>query len=83
MATGTPRRLLAIVTDALDGPEPIEEIRRAGNGSGTEVRVVSRRSRRPAFRHTLGDVDEPKREAEERLAAALEALHAQRRRRDR
>jgi hypothetical protein len=69
-----PFRLLAIVTDALDGPEPIEEIRRAGNGAGTEVRVVVPAIEATSFRHTLGDIDEPKREAEERLRAALDSL---------
>jgi hypothetical protein len=74
MATSSPHRLLAIVTDALDGPEPIAEIRRAGNGGGTEVRVVVPAVEASAFRHTLGDIDEPKRQAEERLHEALEAL---------
>jgi hypothetical protein len=74
MATKAPHRLLAIVTDALEGPEPIEEIRRAGNGGGTEVRVVVPAVEATSFRHTLGDIDEPKREAEERLRIALDAL---------
>jgi hypothetical protein len=74
MPTDTPFRLLAIVTDSLDGPEPIEEIRRAGNGSATEVRVVVPAVEATSFRHTLGDIDEPKREAEERLRSALDSL---------
>lgn len=74
MATGAPHRLLAIVTDALDGPEPIEEVRRAGNGAGTEVRVVVPAVEATSFRHTLGDIDEPKQEAEVRLKAALDSL---------
>ena len=74
MVTGARHRLLAIVTDELEGPEPIEEIRRAGNGGGAEVRVVVPAVEATSFRHTLGDVDEPKREAEERLRAALDAL---------
>jgi hypothetical protein len=73
-AEAPPFRLLAIVTDALEGPEPIEQIRRAGNGSGTEVRVVVPAVEATSFRHTLGDIDEPKREAEERLRAALDSL---------
>jgi hypothetical protein len=73
MPSAAPHRLLAIVTDELDGTEPIDEIRRAGNG-GTEVRVVVPAVEATAFRHTLGDIDEPKREAEERLRAALESL---------
>jgi hypothetical protein len=75
MATGAPPfRLLAIVTDALDGPEPIEEIRRAGNGAGAAVRVVVPAVEATSFQHTLGDIDEPKRQAEERLRAALDSL---------
>lgn len=74
MATGSAHRLLAIVTDALDGPEPIDEIRRAGNGAGAEVRVVVPAVEATSFRHTLGDIDEPKQEAEVRLRAALDSL---------
>lgn len=67
-----PLRLLAIVTDALDGPEPIEELRRAG--AGAEVRVIVPAIEANSFRHTLGDVDGPTREAEVRLRAALDSL---------
>lgn len=74
MAATAPHRLLAIVTDELDGPEPIAEIRRAANGAGTEVRVVVPAVEATSFRHALGDIDEPKREAEERLRAALDSL---------
>ncbi len=69
-----PHRLLAIVTDALEGSEPIEEIRRAGNGSGTSLRIVAPAIEATAFRHTLGDIDEPTREAEERLRVSLDLL---------
>ncbi len=74
MSTTAPDRLLAIVTDTLVGSEPVEEIRRQANGGGVEVRVVVPAVEANAFRHTLGDIDEPKREAEERLRASLEAL---------
>lgn len=73
MAEAATHRLLAIVTDALDGPEPIEEIR-AGNGGGTEVRIVVPAVEATSFRHTLGDIDEPRREAEERLRTSLQRL---------
>jgi hypothetical protein len=71
MATKAPHRLLAIITDALDGPEPIDEIRRA---EGTEVRVVVPAVEATSFQHTLGDVDKPRRQAEERLRRALDSL---------
>jgi hypothetical protein len=74
MSTTATRRLLAIVTDALEGDEPIEEIRRAGNGAGTELRIVVPAVEANAFRHTMGDVDEPRQQAEARLQASLESL---------
>ncbi len=74
MSASAPDRLLAIVTDTLVGAEPVEEIRRQANGGGVEVRVVVPAVEANVFRHTLGDIDEPKREAEERLRTSLEAL---------
>lgn len=69
-----PRHLLAIVTDALEGPEQVEEISRQANGDGVEVRLIAPAVEATAFRHTMGDIDEPKREAEERLRISLETL---------
>lgn len=75
------QRLLAIVTDDPIGTEPLREIRSAhpgghGSDSGVELRVVVPAVEASAFRHTLGDIDEPKREAETRLARVLEELRA-------
>lgn len=65
-------RLLAIVTNDPLGPESLREIR---NGSeGTELRVIVPAVEANAFRHTLGDVDEPRKEAEERLERVLAEL---------
>lgn len=69
-------RLLAIVTDDPIGPEPLHEIRAGSDGEGIDLRVVVPAIEANAFRHTLGDVDEPKREAEARLGRVLEELHA-------
>ncbi|HZO06152.1 MAG TPA: hypothetical protein VFB52_07170 [Solirubrobacterales bacterium] len=69
-------RVLAIFTDGLHGEEPIEEIRRAGNDTGVDLRVICPAVEANAFRHTLGDIDEPKVEAEERLQQVLAALRA-------
>src|SRR3954452_19693333 len=66
-------RLLAIVPDGLEAEEPIEEIRRHG-GDGVELRIVVPAVEATPFRHTLGDVDEPRRQAEERLGSTLRAL---------
>ena len=68
------RRLVAIVTDEIHGPEPVEEICADANGEGVEVRVIAPAVETSALRHTLGDVDEPKEQAEERLQAALSLL---------
>lgn len=70
-------RVLAVVTDRLDGPEPLQELRGLDDGGGLELRVVVPAVEATAFRHTLGDVDGPKREAEARLAGTLEALRRQ------
>jgi len=72
-------RLLAIVTDDPLGPESLREIRvgNVGNGGdGVDLRVVVPAVEANAFRHTLGDMDEPKHEAEARLGRVLEELRA-------
>ena len=67
-------RLLAIVTNDPLGPESLREIR-AGNGSGeTDLRVVVPAVEANPLRHTLGDIDEPRQEAEARLGRILEEL---------
>jgi hypothetical protein len=68
------RRLLAIITDAFGGPESIAELRRQANGGSAQVRLVVPAVEANPLRHTLGDVDEPKREAEDLLRVALGAL---------
>jgi hypothetical protein len=72
-------RLLAIVTDDPLGPEPLREICAGGthDQSGeVDLRVIVPAIEASAFRHTLGDVDQPKREAEARLGRVLEELRA-------
>jgi hypothetical protein len=73
------RRLLAIVTDDPIGPEAMREI--GANGSrdrsdAPDLRVVVPAVEANPLRHTLGDIDEPKREAEARLGRVLEELRA-------
>ncbi len=72
------RRLLAIVTDDPLGPESLREIGSNGGGRGApaELRLIVPAVEANAFRHTLGDVDEPKRDAEARLGRLLEELRA-------
>jgi hypothetical protein len=72
-------RLLAIVTDDPLGPEPLREIRPAGGHDRSDeidLTVIVPAVEASALRHTLGDVDEPKREAEARLQRVLEELRA-------
>jgi hypothetical protein len=72
-------RLLAIVTDDPIGPEPLREIHPGdsnvqGNDKEVDLRVIVPAIEANALRHTLGDIDEPKREAEARLRRVLEEL---------
>jgi hypothetical protein len=72
-------RLLAIVTGDPLGTESLRELngKRAGNGGGdVDLRVVVPAVEANAFHHTLGDIDEPRREAEARLERVLEELRA-------
>ncbi|HKT84299.1 MAG TPA: hypothetical protein VJQ84_10725 [Solirubrobacterales bacterium] len=73
-------RLLAIVTGDPLGPEPLRELRtaRAGNGSGEaiDLRLVVPAVEATSLRHALGDIDEPKREAEARLERVLTELRS-------
>jgi hypothetical protein len=68
------RRLIAIVPDELHGSEPAEQIRACADGEGVELRVVVPAVEENALHHTMGDVDEPKRQAEERLGHVLKLL---------
>ncbi len=56
-------RLLAIVTDAVEGAESIEAIKGPGEAEDVEVRVILPAVEETPFRHALGDVDVPAREA--------------------
>lgn len=68
------RRVIAIVTDELHGSEPMEQICAHANGDGVEVRVVVPAVEANPLQHTLGDIDGPKQQAEERLQRALKLL---------
>ena len=68
------RQVIAILTDNLHGSEPVEQILANADQDGVELRVVVPATEANALRHTMGDIDEPKREAEERLERALQTL---------
>jgi hypothetical protein len=71
------RRVIAILTDNLHGSEPVEQILANTDREGVELRVVVPATEANALRHTLGDIDEPKHEAEERLERALKTLRGE------
>jgi hypothetical protein len=71
------RNLIAIVTDSIEGPEEVKEITSRGNGDGVRVRVITPAVEANVFRHTMGDIDEPKREAEQRLQVSLATLRGE------
>lgn len=67
-------RLLAIVTDTVEGQESVEALTGHEHADRIEVRLVLPAVEETPFRHALGDVDQPAREAGERLEASLEEL---------
>jgi hypothetical protein len=67
-------RLLAIVTDTVEGRESVDAIRGSAANEDVEVRVILPAVEKTPFRHALGDVDGPAREAGERLEVTLEEL---------
>jgi hypothetical protein len=72
-------RLLAIVTGDPLGPESLREIGPGGTpdqGDEVDLRVIVPAVEANSFRHTLGDIDEPRQEAEARLERVLEELRA-------
>jgi hypothetical protein len=69
-----PHRVIAIVTDELHGSEPIEQLQANSNGDGVEVRVVVPAVEANPLHHTLGDIDGPRKQAEERLEQVLKNL---------
>jgi len=71
------RSVIAILTDNLHGSEPVEQILANADQDGVELRVVVPATEANALRHTMGDIDEPKQEAEERLERALRTLRAE------
>jgi hypothetical protein len=71
------RRVIAILTDNLHGSEPVEQILANADQDGVDLRVVVPATEANALQHTLGDIDEPKHEAEERLERALQTLRGE------
>jgi hypothetical protein len=67
------RSLIAIVTPAFGSAESVDALRREVSGAATEVRLVAPAVEINPLHHTLGDIDEPRAEAGERLKGAVAA----------
>ncbi|HVV90021.1 MAG TPA: hypothetical protein VHB53_05965 [Solirubrobacterales bacterium] len=67
------RSLIAIVTPAFGSAESVEALKREVDGTATEVRLVAPAVEINPLRHTLGDIDEPREQARERLKVAVAA----------
>jgi hypothetical protein len=67
------RSLIAIVTPAFGSGESVEALKREVDGAPTEIRLVAPAVEINPLHHTLGDIDEPREEAAERLKGAVAA----------
>ncbi|HEY2717967.1 MAG TPA: hypothetical protein VGI73_17280 [Solirubrobacterales bacterium] len=65
------RSLIVVVTDPLEGDGPVEELKRSANGEGDALRLVVPAVEADVLHHTMGDIDEPRERAQERLTASL------------
>ncbi|OJU83375.1 MAG: hypothetical protein BGO11_03405 [Solirubrobacterales bacterium 70-9] len=71
------RSLIAIVTPAFGSRESVEALKReAADGGDAEVRLVAPAVEINPLHHTLGDIDHPRVEAQQRLDEALAAAKA-------
>jgi hypothetical protein len=74
------RNLIAIVTPAFGSPESVAALKReveaGGNGEPATVRLVAPAVEANPLHHTLGDIDEPRVEAKQRLQEAVDAAAA-------
>lgn len=68
------RNVIAVVTDTLRGDEPARELSRAANGEAVRVRLIAPAVEANVLRHTMGDIDEPREQAQKRLDASLRYL---------
>ncbi len=70
------RSLIAIVTPAFGSAESLAALKREVDGADTEVRLVAPAVEINPLHHTLGDIDEPRVEAGDRLGEAVAAARA-------
>ncbi|HEY1852942.1 MAG TPA: hypothetical protein VGG40_00015 [Solirubrobacterales bacterium] len=68
------RRLIAVVTDTLAGDAPAAELSRSAGDEAVALRVVVPAVEANALHHTMGDIDEPREQARQRLEATMSYL---------
>jgi hypothetical protein len=66
--------VIAIVTEAFGSPDSVAEMKRLASGDGTDIRLVVPAVEASPFRHTLGDIDGPREDAQHRLEMVLAAM---------
>ena len=67
-------RVVAIVTDPIGGQEATRQLSEAASGGAIELRLIAPAVEANPLRHTFGDIDEPKREARQKLDSSLKSL---------
>jgi hypothetical protein len=67
-------RVVAVIADPIGGSDAVEQLRAAAGGGEVELRLIAAAVEANPLRHTLGDIDEPKHEAKEKLEASLASL---------
>jgi hypothetical protein len=70
------RNLIAIVTPAFGSEESVAALKKEVDDTPTDIRLVAPAVEINPLHHTLGDIDEPRREAGERLQEAVAAARA-------
>jgi hypothetical protein len=70
------RSLIAIVTPAFGSAESVEALKQEVDGVSTDIRLVAPAVEVNPLHHTLGDIDEPRAEAGERLKEAVASARA-------
>jgi len=67
-------RVVAIITDPIGGQEAARQLTEAASNGEVELRLVAAAVEANTLRHVLGDIDEPKEEARQKLDASLKSL---------
>ncbi len=66
--------VITIVTEAFGSPDSVAELKRLTADDATEVRLVVPAVEASPFRHTLGDIDGPREDAQRRLETVVAAM---------